>query len=128
MRLFPNIQDKTLRSLKVAVWLYFLLIIFEGALRKWVLPGLSNPLLIVRDPIAIYIIVVARAKGLYSFNPYSFWMVLVTSIAVITAVTMGHGNIYVALFGARIFLIHFPLMFTIGRILDAHDLIQIGNA
>lgn len=128
MKLFPGIEDKTLRSLKVAVWLYFLLIIFEGGLRKWVLPALSNPLLIVRDPIAIYIIVVARVKGLYSFNPYSFWMVLITSVGVITAVTMGHGNILVALYGARIFLIHFPLMFTMGRILDAHDLIHIGKA
>lgn len=128
MKLLPGIEDKALRSLKIAVWLYFLLIIFEGALRKWVLPGLSNPLLIIRDPIAVYIILVARAKGLYSFNPYSFWMVLVTCIGVITAVTMGHGNIWVALYGARIFLIHFPLMFTIGRILDAYDLIQIGKA
>src|SRR5690349_18450877 len=98
MKLFPGIEDKTLRSLKIAVWLYFLLTIFEGALRKWVFPSLSNPLLIIRDPIAIYIILVARAKGLYSFNPYSFWMVLVTCVAVVTAVTMGHGNIYVALY------------------------------
>ena len=27
----------------------FLLLLFEGALRKWVLPSLSNPLLIIRD-------------------------------------------------------------------------------
>jgi len=36
--------------------LYFLLLIFEGALRKWVFPQLSGPLLIVRDPIGLLII------------------------------------------------------------------------
>ena len=35
------------------LWIYFWLLIFEGALRKWILPGLSNPLLLVRDPVAL---------------------------------------------------------------------------
>ncbi len=35
--------------LKKGIWLYFFLLLFEGALRKWVLPSLSAPLLIVRD-------------------------------------------------------------------------------
>ena len=30
--------------LKAAVWLYFILLIFEGALRKWVFPALSTPI------------------------------------------------------------------------------------
>ena len=60
------------QSLKIAIWLYFLLWIFEGALRKWVLPSLATPLLMVRDPIAIYIILralylnVKFYKSLYS--------------------------------------------------------------
>src|SRR5690606_1076949 len=32
-----------LRSLKFLIWLYFALLLLEGVLRKWVLPGLSNP-------------------------------------------------------------------------------------
>src|ERR1700758_5072958 len=42
--------------LKKLFWAYFLLLIFEGALRKWIVPQLSAPLLIVRDPIAVIII------------------------------------------------------------------------
>ncbi len=38
--------------LKKLFWAYFLLLIFEGALRKWILPQFSAPLLLVRDPIA----------------------------------------------------------------------------
>ena len=43
--------------LKKLFWLYFLLLIFEGALRKWIVPQLSAPLLLVRDPVALWIIV-----------------------------------------------------------------------
>ena len=45
--------------LKKLFWLYFLLLIFEGALRKWILPQFSAPLLLVRDPVALWIIIEA---------------------------------------------------------------------
>ena len=47
------LKPATDNSLKIAIWLYLLLWIFEGALRKWILPSLATPLLVVRDPIAI---------------------------------------------------------------------------
>ena len=39
--------------IKRLIWLYLFLLIGEGILRKWVLPGLSEPLLIIRDPLVI---------------------------------------------------------------------------
>ena len=114
--------------LKAAVWLYFILLIFEGALRKWVMPALSNPLLIIRDPIAIWIFIMARQKGYLKFNALSFWMILAGFLSIITAVTVGHGNFYVALFGARIYMLQFPLIFAIGRIFDHEDVIKMGKA
>ncbi len=120
-------QPKIRNRLKAAIWGYLLLIIFEGALRKWFLPGLSNPLLIVRDPLAIYVLLVARSRGYLTFNGYSFWMIVIGIFGTITAVLVGHGNLFVALFGARIFLIHFPLMFSIGRIFTTQDVIKFGR-
>ena len=114
--------------LKAAIWLYFILLIFEGALRKWLLPSLSNPLLVIRDPLAIYIFITARKKGYLKFNPYSFFMVIAGLIGVLTAVTIGHGNLYVALFGVRIYVLQFPLIFAIGRIFDWEDVIKMGKA
>ena len=32
-----------LRPLRWLIWVYFGLLIFEGALRKWVVPSLANP-------------------------------------------------------------------------------------
>lgn len=111
----------------MAIWAYLILLIFEGALRKWVLPGLSDALLVVRDPVAIYILLLARSKGYLPFNSYSFWMIILGVFGTITAVLLGHGNLIVALYGARIFIIHFPLMFAIGAIFTIQDVIKFGN-
>ena len=54
--------------IKKLIWTYFLLLLFEGALRKWFLPGLSQGLLIVRDPVVIWIYYLCYAKGLFPLN------------------------------------------------------------
>jgi len=38
-------HEKTLRQLRWMIWAYFWLLLVEGALRKWIVPQLSNPLL-----------------------------------------------------------------------------------
>jgi hypothetical protein len=113
--------------LKRGVWIYFFLLIFEGALRKWFLTGLATPLLIVRDPIAIWLIYEVWNRGMLPSSAYLKGMVWITIIGIVTALIFGHGNIFVALFGARIFLIHFPLIFVIGRIFDREDVLQMGR-
>jgi len=37
------------------IWRYFVLLIGEGALRKWILPSLGAPLLVIRDPLVLLI-------------------------------------------------------------------------
>ena len=49
--------------IKKLIWAYFLLLLFEGALRKWFLPGLSQGLLIIRDPIVIWIYYLCHSQG-----------------------------------------------------------------
>lgn len=114
--------------LKAAVWLYFILLIIEGALRKWVMPALSDPLLVIRDPLAIWIFLMARKKGYLKFNPLSFFMILAGIVGLVTALSFGHGNLFVALFGVRIYVLQFPLIFAIGRIFDWEDVIKMGHA
>jgi hypothetical protein len=116
------------RSLKQGIWLYFLLLIFEGALRKWFLPGLATPLLIIRDPIAIWLVFKCWQKGLFPASLYLTGMILIGVISIFTAVFLGHGNLLVALFGARILLFHFPLIFVIGQVFNRDDIIKIGKA
>ena len=54
--------------IKKLIWAYFILLLFEGALRKWFLPGLSQGLLIIRDPIVIWIYYLAYVQGVFPIN------------------------------------------------------------
>ncbi|MCX6219062.1 hypothetical protein [Spirosoma sp.] len=120
-------QMESNRWLKRGIWLYFWLLILEGALRKWVLPGLATPLLVVRDPIALMLIIGAWRNGQLRINGYMLGMVFIGLVGIYTAIFLGHGNLTVALFGARIVLFHFPLMFVIGAIFEREDVIKLGK-
>ena len=61
-------HTEELAIIKKAIWIYFFLLLFEGALRKWFLPGISNGLLIIRDPIVLWIYYLAYSKGIFPTN------------------------------------------------------------
>ncbi|WP_071781122.1 hypothetical protein [Adhaeribacter aquaticus] len=115
------------RALKQGIWAYFLLLIFEGALRKWFLPGLATPLLIIRDPLALWLLVKVWQRDLLPSNIYIVGTITIATLGIFTATLIGHGSLPVALFGARILLLHFPLMFVIGRIFTREDVIKMGK-
>ncbi|MFN6947144.1 MAG: hypothetical protein ACK4ND_19555, partial [Cytophagaceae bacterium] len=115
------------KLLKQGIWIYFWLLIFEGALRKWFLPGLATPLLVVRDPVAIFLILSAWHKRILLASPYLIGMVLIGLVGLHTALLFGHGSFPVALFGARILLIHFPVIFVIGKVFDKADVLKMGR-
>ena len=114
-------------SIKIAIWLYFFLWVFEGALRKWILPSLATPLLIVRDPVAIYIIIRALYLNIKFVNPYVVLGSIFTLLGLVITLTFGHGNLFVGLYGARIMLLHFPLIFIIGSVFTIEDVLKIGR-
>lgn len=120
--------DKTekYKFIKAAIWLYFFLWIFEGALRKWVLPSLATPLLIVRDPVAIYIIIRAIYLNVNFMNGYVVIAYIITFFSLIVTLTFGHGNLFVGVYGARIMLLHFPLIFIIGAVFTKDDILKMG--
>jgi hypothetical protein len=113
--------------LKKGIWIYVLLLIFEGAFRKWFLPALSTPFLFARDPVAIWLIITSWRKGLFPANLYVFFMVFIGIVGIYTAVFLGHGNLFVAMYGARILVFHFPLLFVIGRIFARNDILKVGK-
>ncbi len=109
-----------------AIWIYIFLLIFEGALRKWFLPSLATPLLLVRDPIAIWLTIVGLQKG-WIKSGYAKTMMVVASISFFMAMAVGHHNLFVALFGWRIYFFYFPLIFVMGKVLTRNDLLKIGQ-
>jgi len=115
-------------AIKTAIWLYFLLWLFEGALRKWIVPSLATPLLIVRDPIAAYIIIKALNLNVKFLNPYVVLSAIFTVLGLVVTLTFGHGNLFVGLYGARIMMLHFPLIFIIGSVFSKEDVLKLGRA
>jgi hypothetical protein len=116
------------RLLKNGIWVYFFLLIFEGALRKWVFPGLATPLLVVRDPVALWLFFTAWKYDELPSSSSVLGMIFIAVLAIGAALTVGHGNLVVAIYGARILLIHFPLIFLIGRVFDRDDVIKMAKA
>ncbi|MDT0675839.1 hypothetical protein [Autumnicola musiva] len=123
-----RVEVNSNKYLKIGIWCYFLLLIFEGALRKWGIPALSAPLLVVRDPVAIWLIYSAWKKDLFPFTFYPAAMIVLGITGMCATLVVGHGNLAVALFGARILLLHFPLMFVIGNVFNREDVIKLGKA
>lgn len=120
-------EEAIINALKKGVWVYFLLLIFEGALRKWFLPFLSAPLLIVRDPVAIWLIYITWKHNIIRANSYVVFMTFFTILAISTALIFGHGSLSVAFFGARILILHFPVMFIIREVFNQNDVIKMGK-
>jgi hypothetical protein len=116
-----------IKNIKTGIWLYFLLLIFEGALRKWVFPGLSSLILIIRDPLVLYLFYKAQRSGLLKNSVYLTSILIVSTISFILTIYVGHGNILVALYGLRIILIQFPFVFLIGNIFSKQDSISLGK-
>ena len=83
------------------IWAYILLFIFEGALRKWVFPGLAGPLLLVREPIVLYLFFKCYRSNLIGIGEAKGLMIIGT-ICLFTALVFGHHNIIIALYGWHI--------------------------
>ena len=109
------------------IWVYIILWLIEGGLRRWFLPGLASPLLLVRDPVVIAIYWLAVSDGLFPFNAFFTWGVFLAVLTMVNAMVMGHGNFLVALYGARCDFLHVPLIFIMGKVLRQKDIIALAK-
>lgn len=128
----PLEDNKTIRNIRRLIWLYFWLLLLEGALRKWVAPQLSNPLLIIRDPVVLLIYFLAIRARIF---PWNAWVVALAIIGALSfAITFIPLWSYVPLgriflvngFGFRSNFLHLPLIFVIGRVLRFEDVKRFG--
>ena len=115
--------------LKKLFWIYFLLLIFEGALRKWILPQFSAPLLIIRDPVALLIIWEAfrTQKWPPKWTPIIGALSLGFILLAVLQITLGVAPWFVVLYGLRSYLLPFPVAFIMGENLDEKDLQAFGK-
>lgn len=124
----PNSYYKQLTPLKKLIWLYLVLLFFEGALRKWVTPGLTAELLVIRDPVGVLIIWEAyrsrRWPSRWNLVLFVFSAGIVTVFVLQTA--LGDSSLLAGIYGLRSYLLPFPVLFIIGECLDRKDLQKMG--
>ena len=125
-------KPRVLTHLKWAIWVYFFLLIFEGVFRKWVLPQLSDVLLVVRDPVVLVIYMLAIKARLFPRNAWVLSLSIIgilswlVSLVVLEPYLPLKPLFLVTAFGFRCNYLHLPLIFVLGRALDEDDVKKLG--
>lgn len=114
------------RRLVLLIWLYVILLLVEGALRKWIVPSLSNPLLLIRDPFAVFIVALGFRSRNLVFDPHvrSLFLLLAAFVAIggLQLVNGVGGSPFVIGYGLRTYLLHLPVAFVMARVLNGGDI------
>ncbi len=120
---------KWVRSL---IWVYLALLVLEGALRKWVLPQFSDPLLVIRDPVAILIYGFALRAQIFPRNWFMVWLGVIAFLSWLTSIIILQPYLppktifLVTAYGFRSDFLHLPLIFIIGTVFNADDIKKMG--
>jgi len=119
--------DSVDRRLRWLGYAYLILLVFEGALRKWILPGFSDPLLLVREPIVLAAYGLCLVHQRYPWNRYVVVGFTIAFLSVVVTMFVGHRDPVVAAYGFRTNFLHLPFAFIMGRVFFRDDVIRIGR-
>ena len=112
------------------LWLYCVLWLFEGAVRKWVLPQFSLVILLVRDPVVLVIYYSAVRARIFPTNSWmtAFWIISVL-LGVESFFHLFTSNMPpdVIAFGFRTFVLHMPLIWVVPSVVGRKELLLIGK-
>jgi hypothetical protein len=115
-------RRRIVRWVLVMLWM----LMFEGAIRKWLAPHFSAYLYFMRDPIAIWIYLIALRNGLFMRQPHMLMVGLaIAAVAILlSGVHLASGGQYtpiLALYGIRNYFLYMPLPFVIARCFKYQD-------
>jgi hypothetical protein len=114
-------------KIRTLIWAYMWLLIFEGAVRKWIAPALDAPMLVIRDPIVLWIYYEAVRERI-SFNNAFFYPNIVLGVcATVLSTIFGYGNIFVTVYGITVDFLQVPLIFLLPQVLNRNDVVAIGK-
>lgn len=125
-------EDGNIRNIRRLIWLYFWLLLIEGALRKWAFPQFSNPLLIIRDPVVLLIYFFAVRGRVFPINYWIFALGVIGGLSFFASFIplwpyLPPARIaLVSGFGFRSNFLHLPLIFVMARVLRMEDVKRIG--
>jgi hypothetical protein len=125
-------RSRTIHWIGWLIMTYIFLLMIEGALRKWILPRYSDPLLVVRDPVLLAIYWLALRARVF---PRNWWVItlfiigifsLVFSVLFLSQFLAWPSIAAITLYGFRANFLHLPLIFLMAKIFDEEDVKKIG--
>ena len=126
----PSDEHAGVTTVRRLLWLYCILWLIEGALRKWVLPQLSAALLLVRDPVVLLIYYYASRARVFPSNGWmsAFWIISallgIQSLFHLVASNMPPD---VIAFGFRTFVLHMPLIWVVPAVIGRKEIVLMGK-
>jgi len=132
MNRIDSSEERAKRHIRRLIWLYFWLLLIEGALRKWVLPDYSNPLLLVRDPVVIAIYLLAIPARVFPQNGWTIALVVIGFLSLFATFLQLWPYLSPTLialvggYGFRSNFFHLPLIFVMASVLRPKDVKRFG--
>jgi hypothetical protein len=115
-------RRRIVRLILVVYWL----LLFEGVLRKWILPQAWQYLFFIRDPFVLLVYFYATKDRIWPRSTLVFaWGVALSAIGlglVAVELVSGTASPIALLYGWRNYFLYFPLVFIIGMCLTVDDL------
>ena len=119
-------RKRDLVWIKKLVWTYFVLLIFEGALRKWFVPSAANALLIIRDPILLAAYFLAWRSGIFPRNIFISVLAVVAIGSFLASLLVLQTSPVIAIYGFRTNFMQLPFIFLIAKVFDLRDVERLG--
>ena len=107
------------------------IVVFEGALRKWVSPALTNPVVLLRDALALSAILWAIKARTLSLSKLGAQALLAWAVVVVVwgfAQTLANdSSITVLVVGIRYWILYLAFAYAAGVTLSEYDFRSIGR-
>lgn len=119
-------KERVRRLIVELVFIIYWLLIFEGALRKWIFPQYSTYIFFIRDPFVLVVYWFAWTNGMWPkrIPIFSYGVFLSVIFGLFALVQIMHIQFspIVILYGWRNYFYYLPLVFIIGESFRGEDL------
>ncbi len=112
----------------------YLLAIFEGALRKYVLPGFGQYIFFIRDPLVAWAYLIATRWQLWPRGGVLWrvtqWAALLGVVLLILQIALGPPSdlrLLLGVYGWRAYFFYTPLAFLVGATFERDDLLRLAR-
>ena len=125
-------RERGRRRLVVLITFIYVLLLFEGAARKWMFPSLGQVLFFIRDPFVLIAYVIAFRHGFFPKGngfmltgvALGLCAILLVGAQMLSSAASADGVI-LAVYGWRNYFLYIPLAFVIGETFERPDIERI---